>query len=136
MKSCKMKTQINAQKILTILFTSLFATSFLVACGGSSTSANTSSATNQPGDIHKIKHIVVIMQENRSFDSYFGTYPDAAGIPMKNGVSTVCVPEPKTNQCVKPYHDPNDLNHGGPHGQIDATNDIDVGKMDGFIAEA
>ena len=27
-----------------------------------------------PG-IHKIKHVVVIQQENRSFDSYFGTYP-------------------------------------------------------------
>ena len=39
-----------------------------------------------PG-IHKIKHVVVIMQENRSFDSYFGTYPGAAGLP-KN----VCVP--------------------------------------------
>jgi phospholipase C len=24
--------------------------------------------------IHKIKHVVMIMQENRSFDSYFGTY--------------------------------------------------------------
>ena len=24
--------------------------------------------------IHKIQHVVVIMQENRSFDSYFGTY--------------------------------------------------------------
>ncbi len=27
------------------------------------------------GDIHRIKHVIVIMQENRSFDSYFGTYP-------------------------------------------------------------
>jgi len=25
--------------------------------------------------IHKIKHVIIIMQENRSFDSYFGTYP-------------------------------------------------------------
>src|SRR5438270_800995 len=25
--------------------------------------------------IHKIRHVVIIMQENRSFDSYFGTYP-------------------------------------------------------------
>ena len=25
--------------------------------------------------IHNIQHVVVIMQENRSFDSYFGTYP-------------------------------------------------------------
>ena len=32
--------------------------------------------------IHKIKHIIVIEQENRSFDSYFGTYPGADGIPM------------------------------------------------------
>ena len=23
--------------------------------------------------IHKIRHVVVVMQENRSFDSYFGT---------------------------------------------------------------
>src|SRR4029450_11549060 len=31
--------------------------------------------------IHKIRHVVVIMQENRSFDSYFGTYPGAGGGP-------------------------------------------------------
>ncbi|MDX6456022.1 MAG: phospholipase, partial [Gaiellaceae bacterium] len=44
--------------------------------------------------IHKIRHIVVIMQENRSFDSYFGTYPGADGLPRKNGKFTVCVPDP------------------------------------------
>ena len=32
-----------------------------------------------PVGIHKIKHVVVIMQENRSFDEYFGTYPGADG---------------------------------------------------------
>jgi phospholipase C len=42
--------------------------------------------------IHTIRHVVVIMQENRSFDSYFGTYPGANGIPMRNGAPTVCVP--------------------------------------------
>ena len=31
--------------------------------------------------IHKIRHVVMIIQENRSFDSYFGTYPSADGIP-------------------------------------------------------
>jgi phospholipase C len=93
----------------------------------------TTSATN---DIRKIQHIVIIMQENRSFDSYFGTYPGADGIPLKNGVPTVCVNDPQTKQCVKPYHDPDDRNYGGPHGAIDAANDIDAGKMDGFIAQA
>ena len=36
-----------------------------------------------PSGIHKIKHVIIIMQENRSFDSYFGTYPGADGIPMR-----------------------------------------------------
>ncbi len=82
----------------------------------------------------KIKHIVIIMQENRSFDQYFGTFPGADGIPMQNGVPTVCVHDPKTNECVKPYHDPQDVNAGGPHAAASAVLDINQGKMDGFIA--
>ena len=31
--------------------------------------------------IHRIRHVVIIMQENRSFDSYFGTYPGAVARP-------------------------------------------------------
>jgi phospholipase C len=86
--------------------------------------------------IHKIQHVVVIMQENRSFDQYFGTFPGADGLPVQNGQFTVCVPDPAIGACVKPYHDPSDINYGGPHGQVDATADISGGKMDGFIAEA
>ena len=41
--------------------------------------------------IHEIKHVIVIEQENRSFDSYFGTYPGADGIPMSDGQPTVRV---------------------------------------------
>nr|HET6902545.1 alkaline phosphatase family protein [Ktedonobacteraceae bacterium] len=55
---------------------------------------------------------------------------------MQNGVPTVCVNDPQTKQCVKPYHDSQDLNHGGPHGEANATADIDGGKMDGFIQQA
>jgi phospholipase C len=86
--------------------------------------------------IHKIRHVVIIMQENRSFDSYFGTYPGADGIPMKDGVPTVCNPDPATHECVKPYHDTSDRNAGGPHATKDAIRDIDRGKMDGFQAQA
>ncbi len=86
--------------------------------------------------IHKIRHVVVIMQENRSFDSYFGTYPGAHGIPMRNGVPTGCVSDPAHGGCQRPYHDANDVNGGGPHGQTNATADIGGGKMDGFIAQA
>jgi phospholipase C len=90
-----------------------------------------------PGDIHKIKHVVVILQENRSFDSYFGTFPGADGIPMdSNGVPTVCVPNPASGTCDKPYHNSSLINQGGPHGLGPSKSDIDGGKMDGFIKEA
>jgi phospholipase C len=124
------------------------------ACAGSShhatSSAPASSASLQgsaapttpttfapfTGDASKIKHVVVIMQENRSFDSFFGTYPGADGIPMNNGQPTVCVPNKDTGACDKPYHDPDDVNGGGPHGDVNATKDIDGGKMDGFVNQA
>ena len=82
-------------------------------------------------DIHTIKHVVVIMQENRSFDSYFGTFPGADGIP-----SNICIPDPASGSCQRPYHDPADQNAGGPHGATNATADINGGKMDGFIGQA
>jgi phospholipase C len=90
-----------------------------------------------PAAIHKIKHVIVIMQENRSFDHYFGTYPGADGFPRTpDGDFAVCAPDPAKGTCEKPYHDTNDLNAGGPHGQASAVADIAGGKMDGFVAEA
>src|SRR4029077_17933946 len=86
--------------------------------------------------IHKIQHVVVIMQENRSFDSYFGTYPGADGIPMQNGVPTVCLPDPVTRGCVAPYLDHADVNGGGAHDLTAATRDVDLGRMDGFVRTA
>jgi phospholipase C len=89
-----------------------------------------------PAGIHKIKHVIVIQQENRSFDSYFGTFPGADGIPMANGSPTVCVPDPNSGQCVAPYVDHADVNGGGPHSATNATADINGGQMDGFIQQA
>ncbi|HEY5356519.1 MAG TPA: alkaline phosphatase family protein [Streptosporangiaceae bacterium] len=86
-----------------------------------------------PAGIHKIKHVIMVMQENRSFDSYFGTYPGADGIPVRRGVPTVCVPRP--GGCTKPFHETADINGGGPHGKVDAIADVDGGKMDGFIKQ-
>ncbi|MGH9072506.1 MAG: alkaline phosphatase family protein [Acidimicrobiales bacterium] len=88
-----------------------------------------------PAGIHEIRHVIVIMQENRSFDSYFGAFPGADGIPMRNGTPTVCIPDRETHTCVRPYPDHADVNGGGPHGAANATADIDGGRMDGFVAE-
>ena len=94
---------------------------------------NATAGNATAGGIHKIKHVVVIMQENRSFDNYFGTYPGANGIPMKNGVPTVCNVNPKNKVCVKPYHDRTAVDLGGPHTATDLGAQVDGGKMDNFI---
>src|SRR5947209_1626661 len=91
--------------------------------------------TTIPADIHKIRHVIVIMQENRSFDSYFGAYPGADGIEMTNGQPAVCVPDPTSGECVRPYHDRQDRDLGGPHGAAAARADIDGGAMDGFVQQ-
>ena len=81
--------------------------------------------------IRKIRHVVVIVQENRSFDSYFGTYPGADGIPKG-----VCVPDPAGGRCQRPYHNRRDRNSGGPHDHVDAVRDVDGGAMNGFVRQA
>ncbi len=85
---------------------------------------------------NKIKHIIVIMQENRSFDEYFGTYPGANGFPTVSGKFSVCISDPGTGKCVYPYHNPANKNYGGPHSAANAVADINNGKMDGFIGQA
>ena len=82
-----------------------------------------------------IQHVIIIMQENRSFDQYFGTYPGADGFP-----AGICVPlDPATPQlgCVRPFHDVHDINSGGPHNAINAIADLANGvtdaRMDGFV---
>ena len=87
-----------------------------------------------PAGIHKIRHVIIVMQENRSFDSYFGTFPGAVGIPMRDGVPSVCSPDPKTKRCDRPFHDVADVNGGGPHGLANAVMDVNGGKMNGFVA--
>ena len=106
----------------------LLAAAVLAAAMSASTGTKRSAAP--PPGIHKIKHIVVIMQENRSFDSYFGTYPGVDGIPRG-----VCVPDPRGG-CLRPYHVSKDRNVGGPHALKNAVRDINGGAMDGFVREA
>ena len=116
-------------------------TLMVAACGRSPTASRAPSPSATPGTgggtvtampvgLDKIDHFVFIMQENRSFDSYFGTYPGADGIP-----AGVTVPGPLGNR-VAPFHDPNDINRGGPHGWDNSAADIDGGKMDGFLVQS
>ena len=50
-----------------------------------------------------IEHFIVLMQENHTFDNYFGTYPGAEGIP-----AGTCIPvdpfDTSNTDCVEPFH--------------------------------
>ncbi|HEY5171080.1 MAG TPA: alkaline phosphatase family protein [Acidimicrobiia bacterium] len=85
--------------------------------------------------IHKIRDVVVIMQENRSFDQYFATFPGANGIPIVNGVPTPCLPS-SAGGCKRPFVDHRDVVVGGPHSAVNSTQDVDGGKMDGFLTQS
>ena len=114
----------------------------LTGCGGSHKhkpgrpSLPATVAAPTPSGIHKIQHVIIIMQENRSFDSYFGTYKGADGLPVVNGQFSVCVHDPRSGGCIRPYHDSSLVNGGGAHGQKAAAADINGGLMDGFVRES
>ena len=49
-----------------------------------------------------IKHLIYIIQENHSFDNYFGTYPGANGIPP--GTAIPVNPNSTSSLTVAPFH--------------------------------
>jgi phospholipase C len=80
-----------------------------------------------------IKHFVMLMQDNHSFDNYFGTYPGADGIPA--GVcQRLNLARSSTTGCVKPFRlgttPSEDLSQGAGIQKRQYNN----GKMDGFVA--
>jgi phospholipase C len=100
----------------------------VILVGGHAPTQTTPPPPAPPG-LEKIQHFVFIMQENRSFDHYFGTYPGAEGLPPG-----VCIPNPSGGACVAPFHDAQPVNQGGAHNWANALNCINGGLMDGFIA--
>jgi len=88
------------------------------------------------GDTHQaktpIQHLMVLLQENHTFDNYFGTYPGADGLPA--GTQMPVDPTNPAAGFVTPWHIGNatitDLSHSAPtyHDQYDK------GKMDAFVS--
>src|ERR671931_2817822 len=99
----------------------------------STPSATPARAQQGPGGIFKLNHLIFIVQENRSFDHYFGTYPGANGIPMVDGHPSVCALDPVLKRCVRPYHSTNQRQVGGPHNWRVSDIDVNGGRMNGFV---
>ncbi len=59
----------------------------------------------RPGSLDDVEHVVVLMQENRSFDHYFGTLPGVRGFDDPNAVT---LPDGRPV-----FHQPDPLSPGG-----------------------
>ena len=79
-----------------------------------------------------IEHFIVLMQENHTFDNYFGTYPGVDGIPP--GTCLRVDPfDSENTTCVEPYHigdrPIDDLDHSLSTFNLQYND----GNMDGFV---
>ena len=102
----------------------------LAAAGGITPPSSAQSAAPAKAVPMPLKHFVYIIQENITFDHYFGTYPGANGIPK--GVKFAYRPGGPPE--IAPFHltqthIPHDLNHSWQAAHVSA----DGGKMDGFL---
>jgi len=83
-----------------------------VALPAAAAHADSSSEVLKPGrhgDIRDVKHVVILMQENRSFDHYFGTlkgvrgFSDRSTIKLPGGASVFQQPTATPGQSQYPW---------------------------------
>jgi len=78
-----------------------------------------------------IEHFIVVMQQNHTFDNYFGTYPGANGTPKD-----VCIPVSLSNDkasCVAPFKITNEPISDLSHSDVIFAKQYQNGKMNGFV---
>jgi phospholipase C len=97
------------------------------ACGNGIGSPDSARSTSQPlvgPHPLPIKHVVVVVKENHTFDNYFGTFPGAEG-------TTKCLTTKGAVAASRaPNVTPRDLDHG--HGA--ALTDWNRGELNGWLA--
>ncbi len=71
----------------------------------------------------RVEHVILLMQENHSFDNYFGTYPGADGLPTGLAV-----------EGVAPFHLPSPVSRNMPHSLSAARSAANGGRMDRFVS--
>jgi phospholipase C len=89
------------------------------------------SSTPDEDTVTPVQHVITLMQENHSFDNYFGTYPGADGFPPG-----LCVPRDTADPsagCAEPFPlgDRPIVDLGHSEDVFDAQ--FNDGRMDGFI---
>ena len=102
--------------------------------GGQQAVFSQATPSPEPDASTPIKHVIMLMQENHSFDNYFGTYPGANGIP-----EGVCMPldpfDSKSTDCVQPFHigDTEVTLEDPDHSTLTSRTQYNDGLMNGFV---
>jgi len=96
---------------------------------GKSVQADTSGQTSAPKT--PIQHLVVLMQENHTFDNYFGTYPGVDGI--KPGTCMPVNPSDQNTKCVEPYYLGERAIGDLDHSESTFKLQYNTKSMDGFV---
>lgn len=79
-----------------------------------------------------IEHLIVLMQENHTFDNYFGTYPGADGFPPDTCVRVNPFDLSNTD-CVEPFHIGDLPIENLDHSRRTFRLQYNEGRMDGFV---
>ena len=113
--------------------------SLLQGCGAGMSSGAT--GTPACSKLTDIEHVVIFIQENRSFDHYFGSYRGVRGFSDKSAAfeqpDTANVADPPVGQLL-PFHlDTANTNaactHDITHDWVPQHQSWDDGEMDGFV---
>ena len=92
----------------------------------------TASAATRPQT--PIKHVITILQENHTYDNYFGKYPRGNGLPA--GVCMPKRPRYPSLGCVKPFHigSNNVVSSDLDHSPLTFNRQLNGGRMNGFVS--
>lgn len=98
----------------------------LAACGSNTPLLQESSGK---GSLNSINHVLIAVQENRTFDEYFGHYPKAGKFGLPAGFSQ---PDGKGGT-IAPYHFTKHITSNIDHSWASIHGEWTNGKMDGFF---
>lgn len=121
------------------VFVALLVCAIAATWPGSQVVVATATARRAPGidptkGFQNIEHLIFVVQENRSFDHYFGLFPGANGIRRTStGVFKPCIPDPEAGHCQRPFRDKTAYDAGAAHTSKASRVAVNDGRMDGFI---
>jgi phospholipase C len=116
-----------------------------IGVAGAFANSSSSASGNSEPSTTPIKHVVVIFQENQSFDHYFGTYPQAANSPGEpaftaspqtpsvNGLDNALLNANPNSANPKRLSRGEALTCSQDHGYADEQKAFDAGLMDKFV---